>query len=288
MEFKDYYKVLGVSRRADQGQIKSAYRQLAKRWHPDKNPGDKTAEEKFKEISEAYDILSDEEKRKKVDDFLRAQNARKKKSSKQNRSYRRPEPKANRESEEEFSDLFKQFFKKTKHNYSFLKGDDLRGKITIGLQEAYNGSSRIIKTPHGKLRIKIKPGIENNKVLKISNKGYPGKYGGANGDLLVRIVVQNTTKFERKGNHLFTTHELNLYDALLRNDIRIRTFKGDLNIKFPDDLNLSKKLRIPSYGMPVYNRPGVYGDLFVTLKLKLPPRLSPEEKKFLQKIKGKK
>lgn len=282
MNFKDYYKILGVKKDAGEEDIKKVYRSLAKKWHPDKNPGDKKAEEKFKEISEAYDVLSDVNKRKKFDDFISAA------QTKRTYTYRKASDSANTAYESEFSDFFKQFFKrkKTGKRYPYFKGDDVRGKITIDLSEAYEGSTRIVNTNVGKFRIKIKPGILNEKILKISGKGKKSRYGGENGDLYIRIVINPHPQYIRKGNDLIKTETIDLYTAILGGEITVATFKGNVKVKIPEKFNFKRKLRIKDHGMPVYENTNTYGDLLLDLKFKFPENLTAEEKILLEKLKN--
>lgn len=280
MNFKNYYKILGIAKNAGEEEIKKAYRKLAKQWHPDKNPDNKKAEEKFKEISEAYDVLSDAVKRKKFDDFISFSNKQR------TYAYRRSTDYTEKAYESEFSDFFKQFFRKRKtdRRYSYFKGDDLRGKITINLSEAYEGSTRIVNTSSGKFRIKIKPGIESNNILKIEGKGKKSRYEGENGDLYIRIVIKGTPGFVRKKNDLIKTEYIDVYTAILGGEITVSTFKGNIKVKIPENYKYIRKLRVKNYGMPIYNKTGMYGDLFLDLKYILPEKLSEEEIRLLKKL----
>ena len=269
---------MGVSASSGEDEIKKAYRELAKKWHPDKNQGNNTAEENFKEISEAYDVLSDVLKRKKFDDFVKA--------SQQHRaySYTSKTTYSQTEYETEFSDFFKQFFKNKRKKRSYFKGEDIRGKITIDLKEAYLGSVRIINTSEGKIRIKIKPGISSEKIIKVSGKGKKSKYGGDNGDLFIRIVVKNSHEFARKGNDVIQKTEIDIYTAILGGKISLKTIKGDVKITIPENYNYKKKLRLKGYGMPVYDKPKKLGDLYLDLKYKIPKDISEEEKQLLKRL----
>ena len=280
MNFKNYYKILNITKNAGEEEIKKAYRKLAKQWHPDKNPGNKKAEEKFKEISEAYDVLSDAVKRKKFDDFISFSDNRR------TYAYRKASDFTDKSYEYEFSEFFKQFFKKGKagRRYSYFKGDDLRGKITIDFSEVYEGSTRIINTSDGKFRIKIKPGIKNDKILKIGGKGKKSRYGGENGDLYIRIVITGIPGFIRKGNDLIKTEYTDIYTAILGGEITVSTFKGNIKVKIPENYKYTKKLRVKNYGMPVYDKPGMFGDLLLDLKYILPEKLSEEERHLLKKL----
>ena len=280
MNFKDYYKILGTAKDAGEDEIKKAYRKLAKQWHPDKNPGNKKAEEKFKEISEAYDVLSDVAKRKKFDDFITA------KQTSRTYTYRKASDYTDTAYESEFSDFFKQVFKrrKTGRKYSYFKGDDLRGKITIDLSEAYAGSTRIVNTSEGRFRIKIKPGVKYDKILKISGKGKTSRYGGERGDLYIRIVINPHPDYIRKGNDLIKSETIYIYKAILGGEITIHTLKGKVKVMIPENYNFKRKLRIKGYGMPIYEKPNTFGDLLLDLKFKFPENISAEERTLLRKL----
>jgi len=282
VNFKDYYKILKVSKNANEDEIKKSYRKLAKQWHPDKNPNNKKAEDKFKEISEAYDVLSDSLKRKKFDDFINVSSR-----TNTNYSYRKAKDFSQEEYETEFSDFFKQFFKKRSNKkYSYFKGDDLRGKITIDLEEAYSGSVRVINTKSGKIRIKIKPGVSDNKILKVKGKGKISKYGGENGDLFIRISIKKHNLYTRKNNDLIKHINVDVYTAILGGDIIVSTFKGNIKVKIPQDYQFKQKLRIESYGMPHYDNPEIFGDLYLDISYDLPRNITDEEKKLLEKLKS--
>ncbi len=283
MQFKNYYKILNVQKNAGSGEIKKSYRKLVKLWHPDKNAGDKNAEEKFKEIAEAYEVLTDPDKRKKFDDFMGLQNIRNSSfyKTKHNRSYS-----TSQESYSEYSDFFKQFFRKkqSKTRNSYFKGNDIRGKITIELEEAYIGSTRIIKIGNQKLRIKIKPGMDNNKILKISGMGKISKYGGRRGDLYVRIAVNKNSVYTRKGIDLIKEEAIDVYTAILGGKINVKVFNREIKINIPQNFKFDKKLRVKKLGMPIYEQPGSYGDLFLKIKYNLPKSLSSREIKLLKEL----
>jgi curved DNA-binding protein len=287
VQFKDYYKILGVDKNTDSEDIKKAYRRLAKEWHPDKNQENPKAEEKFKEIAEAYDVLSDADKRKKFDDFI---SAGQKKSATQTAASRKQSANTHKKTanEGEFSDFFKQFFnnrQQQKGQYDYLKGEDLRGKISIDLEEAYLGSVRILNMGDEKLRLTIKPGIEDDQILKIEGKGNPGRRGGKNGDLFVRIVINKHPIFQREGNDLKTEVYTDLYSVLLQDKIPVKTFKGEILVQLPPDLDFGKNVRLKNMGMPVYGSNGKFGDLYMTVKFNLPKNISEKEKQLFRELK---
>ena len=286
MQFKNYYKILNVKKDASETEIKKSYRQLAKTWHPDKNPDDKTAEAKFKEIAEAYDVLSNPDKRKKFDDFISYENHQKRYSYKTTYKTTSKNQDAKRQ-EQEYSDFFKQFFnqKKSKQKYSYFKGDDLRGKITIDLEEAYAGSVRVLNVGGGKLRLKIKPGIQQDQILRIPEKGKVSKYGGKSGDLFVRIVIKPHPVYKRDENNLNRVVFTDIYKIILQEKIMLRTFRNDISIAIPQDIEFGKSIRLKGLGMPLYNNPEKFGDLYIIVKYKLPKITTKRELELYKELK---
>ncbi|MBN2664493.1 MAG: DnaJ domain-containing protein [Bacteroidales bacterium] len=305
MIFKDYYKILGVASDASTDAIKKAYRKLALLYHPDKNPNDKQAEEKFKEIAEAYDVLSDAEKRRDFDN-LRTFSSNKSRNFYSNSSYSDFsnddfESSYNKSKNKygdpdklwedflrdynlkdiKFSDFFNNFFKKRKKH----SGLDKTAKLSITLKEAYLGSTRIITINGSKFRLKIKPGIEHEQMLKIPGKGIPSGYPNEpNGDLYLRINLKPFPGFERKGNDLYTETYIDIYKVLLGGEYVVQGINGKLKIKIPQGIPYGKVLRIRGLGMPLYNNPSDRGDLFIKIKYKIPKNLSSEEKELLSKL----
>ncbi|MCQ2973822.1 MAG: HSP40/DnaJ peptide-binding protein [Bacteroidales bacterium] len=179
-----------------------------------------------------------------------------------------------------YSEFFNNFFK----NSSLFKGDNFTGKINISLQEAYTGSTRILNVLGNELRLKIKPGISDDTLLKIPEQGYPGVAGGRRGDLYVRVGVTPDPLFTRRGDELFTEVYVDIYTILLGGYIMISTLSGNIKIAIPQGIEYGKQLRIRSKGMPVYNTPGVYGDLFVKVKYSLPKNISDKEKELIEQL----
>lgn len=288
MFFKDYYKILEIEQNASSAAVKKAYRRLAMLYHPDRNPDNPQAEEKFKEILEAYEVLNDPEKRAKFDRIAGNQ-------QKQQQTHEPDEdiPEAEftdipyGKKESGFSEFFRQFFSKKKADEyldDLLKGDDTRGKITIDLEEAYIGSTRILNIAGEKFSIKIKPGIQNDQFLKIKEKGKPSRYDGRRGDLYVRIVVRPHKIFERIANDLHTTLRIDIYTIILGGKIKIKTFRGNIRIDIPPATEHGKVLRIKGRGMPLYNQPGMFGNLYVKIKYKIPENLTQQDIEMLQKL----
>ena len=304
MEFKDYYKILGVSPNATTEEIKKAYRRLALQYHPDKNPGDKKAEEKFKDIAEAYDVLSDPEKRKKYDMIYNGGRG----PGAGFGGFGGFNPGGGTYyyttgdddfdlgdlfggfSSGGFSEFFKQFFggmggtrtrSKRKVN---KKGEDLYSRAEITLSEAYTGTERILIVNGQKLRIKLKPGVRHNQLLRIKGKGRPSPYpDGEPGDLYVRVEILPHPVFKREGDDLYTELEVNVFKVMLGGKARLRTLSGkEVAVPIPAGVPYGHTLRLKGLGMPVYEHPSRHGDLYVKVKYKIPKDLTLDEKKLLE------
>src|SRR5690606_35332168 len=304
MDFKDYYTVLGVDKQASQDEIKKAYRKLAVKYHPDKNLGDKTAEEKFKEVAEAHEVLSDPEKRKKYDqlgsnwkqyeyaDFNSSGGAG---AFRQERSYRDVygDVESVFGSGNGFSDFFESFFgsmgagRRESDGFSFdfgTPGADLQGELPINLQEAYHGTQRIVDLGGEKIKVKIKPGAYEGLKLKVKGKGAKGA-DGSRGDLYLTVKVTPHPQYERKGNDLYMEQPVNVFLALTGGKQEIDTFSGKVNIKLAECTPNGKLVRIKGKGMPLYNKPGHQGDLYIKLLVKMPESLTLEQRQVLQQLK---
>ncbi|MDO8930517.1 MAG: J domain-containing protein [Bacteroidota bacterium] len=307
MEYTDYYQILGIDKKASQEETKKAYRKLAKKYHPDKNPGNKEAENKFKQINEANEVLGDPEKRKKYDQ-LGANWDR----FGQQGSYSGGNPFAgfgnhSRHSyfdgdlndlfggatgSSGFSDFFETFFGRGERSSHFgnrtgstgTKGQDFETEMEISLEEAFHGTGRIIQLEQEKIRITTKPGAYDGQVLRIKGKGGRGSNNN-NGDLLVKIKILPHRLFERIGNDLKTTEHINLFDAVLGGDVTINTIDGKIKVKIPASSQNNKTLRIKGKGMPVYGKAGMFGDLLVQLQVDIPENITPIQKNLFEQLK---
>ncbi len=300
MDYKDYYSVLGVSKSATKAEIKKAYRNLAKKYHPDKTDGNKALEEKFKEISEAYEVLSNDENRKKYDEL--GANWKNQQQAggagfdySQYYSNQGGASQAGHQSFEGDPEMFSEFFNNIFGGGRYSgsgggrshkrKGQNYTAEMDISLLEAYHGAVRILNINGKKLRIKTKPGTRNKQKIKLAGKGGPGIGGGTNGDLFITINIAPDGKFIRKGNNLHVNLPIDLYTAVLGGKVTIPTLDGSLQMTIPKATQGGKTLRLVGKGMPVYGRTNEFGDLYVKINIIIPDNLSDEEIKLFTQLK---
>ena len=305
MEYKDYYKILGLSKNATQDEVKKAYRKLARKYHPDVNPNDKEAEKKFKEINEANEVLSDPKKREKYDkygaDWAKVSDEQHEAWSKAGASagfgqrFYSSGGDAGGFDMDDFSDFFRSMFgggfggassggfSTRGHTYS-MKGQDYQAEMHLPLRMAYHETKHTLNVNGKKIRITIPPGIKDGQILKLKGKGGPGVGGGANGDLYITVLVDPDPQFERKGDDLYTTHNIDLYTAVLGGETIIETLSGKIKMKIKEGTQNGTTLRLKGKGFPVYKKQGRFGDLYVKINVVLPVNLSSEEKELFKKL----
>jgi len=297
MEYKDYYKVLGVTKDATAAEIKKSYRKLALKYHPDKNPGNKQAEERFKELSEANEVLSDPGKRKKYDalgadwknyetsgtgqqgpDF--SQWARQWGGASDQGGFHQEDQFGNTG----FSDFFEQIFggsfgqrSSQGSRQSPRKGQDYEATLEIPLKDAYQGNDTMINVNGEKIKFKIPRGIADDQILRVKGKGAHGSKGGESGNLLLKIRVLGDQKYERKNNDLYTDLEIPLYTAVLGGTMEVESLKGSYSINIPAETQNGKVLRMKGLGMPLYNQKNKNGDLYLKINIEIPQQLTDEE-----------
>ncbi|MCE1164466.1 MAG: J domain-containing protein [Bacteroidetes bacterium] len=302
MEYKDYYKILGVEKSATQDEIKKAYRKLAMKYHPDKNKGDKTAEEKFKEVNEANEVLSDTGKRKKYDemgsnwqyyqqaggntdgfDWSRYANR-----GQGGQSYTYEGDLGDIFGNSGYSDFFDMFFgglgnapgarrKSGRGSRRASRGQDFEAALEITLEDAYKGGAKYFSYNNQSIKLNIRPGIKDGQVLKLAGKGGTAGGSGQAGDLLLRIKILKDDIYEVSGNDLYADLHVDLYTALLGGKTDFQTFKGKIKIDVQKGTTNEKTLRLSGMGMPVYGSKDSYGDLYLKIKIDLPKHLSEKE-----------
>lgn len=299
MEYKDYYKILGVGKNADEKEIKHAFRRLARKYHPDLNPNDKSAQEKFKEINEAYEVLSDPAKRRRYDElganwqayeqYQRAGGQGPFQWGAGGVHYRTVTPE---EFESLFGDLggFSDFFRtffggtETPRTARARRGQDIEQTIEISLEEAYRGAARLLQKGDRRLEIKIPPGVKTGSKIRYAGEGEPGIAGGTPGDLYVRVHIAPHPVFERDGDDLRCEIPIDLYVALLGGEVYVPTLKGQLALKIPPETQNGRTFRLAGQGMPKLNAPNTYGDLYVKVRVVLPENLTAAERNLFQQL----
>lgn len=305
MEYKDYYKVLGVKKDASQDDIKKAYRKLAVKHHPDKNPGDKKAEEKFKEINEANEVLGDEEKRKKYDELGEnwqyyqqhggdAGNFNRSQWSNAGQpftggSFRAEDFEGN---SGDFSDFFESLFGARPGGYSqagarqkrTVNGEDAQAEMEITLEEAYHGGAKQISLNGEKINLKLKPGIREGQILRMKGKGGTGRNGGAPGDLLITMHVAHHPVYERKGDDLYFDTAIDAYTAILGGKVTVQAIGKSVQMNIPAGTDSNKTFRLKGMGMPVYSNPEANGDAYVRIVILVPKQLTEKEKELITQL----
>lgn len=303
MDYKDYYKVLGINKKATQAEIKKAYRKLAMKYHPDKNEGNEKAEEKFKEISEANEVLGNPETRSKYDQLGANWKQYEKNGAYANQGYGHGQyggfyqnSGADPDMDDmfgggNFSDFFKTFFgsgfgggSSQGRRSRAMKGQDYKTALDLTLLEAYQGTERMLNVDGQQIKLKIAKGVQDGQRLRVRGKGGSGDSGGQSGDLYINVNILPDPRFKRKGNDLYTTVETDLYTAVLGGKIAAETLKGQVNINIPAGTQNGKSFRLKNMGMPDYKHSLVNGDLFVKVKIKIPTQLKPEERKLFESL----
>jgi curved DNA-binding protein len=306
VEYKDYYKILGLDKNATTEQIKKQYRKLARKYHPDVNPNNKEAEEKFKDLNEAHEVLGDPEKRQKYDtlgaDWQRYQHAGADAGGFDWGRYARQRPGGGAQYEtfsgdftdKDFSDFFSSVFggmgggagggARGRRASMAFKGQDYTAELPLSLQEAYAGVQKTITVHGNNLRITIKPGVEDGQTIRLPGRGGPGANGGEAGDLYITLRITPDPRYTRQGNDLYQDVEVPVHKAALGGDEVIDTLSGRMRIKIQPETKNGTMLRLKGKGFPVYNQPGSFGDLYVKVSLQLPERLTEEEKDLYRQL----
>jgi curved DNA-binding protein len=293
--FIDYYKILGLDKNASQKDIKSAYRRLARKYHPDLNPNDKDAKKNFQQVNEANEVLSDPEKRKKYDQYGKdwqhaeqfenagqyQENARQHYSSGRRERY-------SADQESEFSDFFESLFGNfssgSRSQRSRFRGEDYTAELQLNLRDAYRTHKRELNVNGRKIRITIPAGIENGQTIKIAGHGGAGVNGGPDGDLYIKFAVLNDPRFRRNKNDLYTTVDLDLYTAVLGGEIITEALEGKIKLKVKPETQNGTKIKLRGKGFPVYKSDKEAGDLYITFNVKIPTSLDQKEKELFEEL----
>ena len=318
VEFKDYYTTLGVARGASEDEIKKAFRKLARLYHPDVAKDKKTAEEKFKEINEAYEVLGTPENRKKYDTLganwkqgagFQPPPGWQGTPGGGGRRTRRTQTPSGEEYEFHFggtgfSDFFEQFFGRQggfpgaetpdDSARSFAqRGSDVEGEIAVSIDEVLNGSirsvsfqrtnSRTSETETHRFKVRIPAGVQDGQLIRVTGKGETGSGGAAAGDLYLRVRLSAHPEFQVQGSDLVVDLDLAPWEAVLGATVTVKTLEGSVNVRIPPGTNPGQQLRVRAHGLP-RGQTGERGDLFVKLGVRLPDSLNPAEKELWEKL----
>ena len=307
---RDYYEVLGVSKTASESELKSAYRKLAKKYHPDVNPGDKEAEAKFKEATEAYSVLSDADKRRQYDQFGHA-------AFEQGGGGAGGYGGFGGFDGADMGDIFGDIFGNMFHGQSGsqsgsfggqgfhsqsgfggfggrstqAKGSDLHSEVSVSFEEAAFGCDRVMRLsdPSGNgviqtLKVHVPAGIEDGKSIRLKGKGNPGFNGGPAGDLFLKVNVASKPGFERKGMDIYTTANIPFTTAVFGGEAKVTTLYGDVICKIPEGTQSGRKIRLKGKGIVSMKDSAVHGNQYVTVQIQVPQNLSPEAKEKLREF----
>jgi DnaJ-class molecular chaperone len=324
MANKDYYQILGVSKNASEKEIKQAYRRLARKHHPDVNPGDKSAEAKFKEINAAYEVLSNPEKRKKYDQFgdqweYAEQFAKARGQQGVQWDFGRGGASFEYGDLSDFGGIFSSLFGDAGRGSGTKRGpergQDVESSIEVSLEETYHGSARVIqleaqerctacggtgrvgnrvcticsgagvKVIPRRLEVKIPAGVKDGSRIRIAGEGVASRAGGSKGDLYLVVKVLPHTLFERKEDDLYAEVPVPLATAILGGEIGLATLNGNLSLKIPPETQNGKVFRLAGKGMPQLGNAN-YGSLFAKVKVVLPTNLSNEERKLFERLRS--
>jgi curved DNA-binding protein len=306
MDFKDYYAALGVAPDASDQAIKQAYRKLARQYHPDVNPGDKQAEDRFKEINEAYQALSDPERRRKYDELRSQYQQWQQRGGRGDFNWGQRQPAPGEQvytnvSPEDLEDLFggdspfSDFFSSVYGGVAAgpagrarelrpRRGRDIEAPAEITLEEAFNGTTRAIQIGDRRIEAKIPPGVRSDSRVRLAGQGGPGTAGGPAGDLYLVVQVAPHPRFERDGDDLWADVALDFFTAALGGNVRVPTIDGSVMLKVPARTQAARTFRLRGKGMPRLERPNERGDMYARAKLVLPEPLSDSELEALRQL----
>ncbi|QIK59058.1 J domain-containing protein [Dysgonomonas sp. HDW5A] len=302
MAFIDYYNVLGLKKDASADDIKKAYRKLARKFHPDLNPDDKEAHQKFQQINEANEVLSDPEKRKKYDTYGEHwQHGEEYEKARQQQAqsggfgggfggFGGGASYSYSGDDSEFSDFFESLFgnrggggARSGRSHGF-KGQDYTAELHLSLKDAAETHKQTLAVNGKNIRITVPAGIADGQVIKLPKQGGPGANGGPDGDLYITFVIAEDPVFKRVGNDLYVNESLDLYTAVLGGETLIDTLSGKVKLKVKPETQNGTKVRLKGKGFPVYKKDGHFGDLYITYNVQVPTGLNEEQKELFKKL----
>jgi curved DNA-binding protein len=300
MDYKDYYKILGVSKSATEKEIKSAYRKLAQKYHPDRNPGNQKAEDKFKEINEAHEVLGDPQKRAKYDQ-LGSSYAQWERAGRPGGGFDFGQWTSGRSggTRVEYRDLndlfggggFSDFFTSlfgggfgepaTRTSTRRVRGEDMEQPVEVSLEEAYHGTERTLTKGERRLTVKIPPGARTGTKVRVAGEGSLGQISG---DLFLVVNVRPHARFRREGDDLHVDMPIELYTALLGGEVRVPTLIGDVVLTIPPETQSGRTFRLSGKGMPKLRQPNEHGDLYAHAVIRIPTQLTDAERKLITQL----
>lgn len=322
---KDFYSILGVPRNASDKEIRSAYRKLARKYHPDVTPNDRVAEERFKEITAAYEVLSDPEKRRKYDkygdkwEYADQIEEMEKRQSAAGWARRAGGSSMFDTGFGDFGSIFDSLFRRERGGPrgtpAARRGQDVETPVEVSLEEAFRGTTRTVRlqTPElcrtcggtgevagaichtcdgtgqvlrdRRLEVKVPPGVKTGSRVRIAGEGRPGIGGGPSGDLYLVVTVLPHPRFERKGDDLYMEQPVPLLDAVLGGEVEVQTIDGRVALRIPELTQNGRQIRLAGKGMPALGG-GKRGDLFVKVRVQLPEKLTPEEREHFEALRA--
>lgn len=313
MAYIDYYRILGVDKTATQDDIKKAFRKLARQYHPDLNPNDANAKEKFQAINEANEVLSDPEKRKKYDEY--GENWKHADEFEaQRKAYQNQQGGGGGDGEywystdgthfsgfggegmhgfggngSGFSDFFEELFGHRgagagRGAHGAFKGQDIQGELQLTLREAATTHKQTFSVNGENLRITVPAGIANGQIIKLKGHGGKGVNGGPDGDLYITFNIADDPVFRRKDNDLYTDVNIDLYTAVLGGEVTVNTLDGQVKLKVRPGTQNDAKVRLKGKGFPIYKQDGTFGDLIVTYHVTIPTTLTDKQKNLFRQL----
>lgn len=300
MAYIDYYNILGVSKNASADDIKKAYRQKARKLHPDLNPNDKEAHRKFQQLNEANEVLSDPEKRAKYDKY--GENWKHGEEYEKAQQYQQQQHQWGGQqgeqtfytegdfSDTDFSEFFHSMFgggftqRETRRTNRKYKGGDYQAELRLSLRQAMYTHQQTLNLDGKNIRITIPAGVTDGQKIKLAGYGQPGVNGGPNGDLYITFVIEDDPEFKRLGNDLYTSVHVGLYTAVLGGEMTVNTLDGQVKMKVKPGTQPEAKVRLKGKGFPVYKKDDQFGDLIVTMKVEVPKNLSSKEQELFVEL----
>ena len=297
MQYKDYYEVLGVARTATAVQLKQAFRKLARKYHPDMNPDDSSAEQKFKELNEADEVLSDADKRAKYDQLGASYQQWQSRGAQsggfdwgqwgaQHGAGAQPGGGDASGDSGGFSDFFNSVFggaMRGARTGAPRPSADVQREATISLLEAYTGATRRLSKGERTLEVRIPPGSRNGTRIRVAGEG-SADGSGRRGDLYLKVSIHDDERFERQDDDLHHKLPISLYTALLGGKEQVPTLTGNVELAIPADTQSGRAFRLRGKGMPLLKDPQQFGDLYVRVQVDLPRNLSPEERTLVEAL----